>query len=51
MSDIFGVWSKMKFIERLLQYPYPGAFFLFGARNTGKSTLLRHIFGTKVRFG
>lgn len=37
----------MKFIERLLQFPSSRSFFLFGARNTGKSTLLRHIFGVK----
>ncbi|HKY69261.1 MAG TPA: AAA family ATPase, partial [Gammaproteobacteria bacterium] len=37
----------MKFIERLLQLPLSRSFFLFGARNTGKSTLLKHIFGSK----
>src|SRR5437016_2049480 len=35
----------MKFIKRLLQLPTSKNFFLFGARNTGKSTLLKHIFG------
>lgn len=37
----------MKFIKRLLQLPASRNFFLFGARNTGKSTLLKHIFGDK----
>lgn len=34
----------MRFIKRLLQLPISRSFFLFGARNTGKSTLLKHIF-------
>ncbi len=37
----------MKFTNRLLQLPLSQSFFLFGARNTGKSTLLKHIFGAK----
>lgn len=37
----------MKFIKRLLQLPASQSFFLFGARNTGKSTLLKHIFQVK----
>lgn len=47
MADIFGAWSKMKFIERLLQLPLSRSLFLFGARNTGKSTLLKHVFGSQ----
>lgn len=35
----------MTFVERLLRLPLARSFFLFGARNTGKSTLLRHTFG------
>lgn len=38
----------MVFIPRLLQLPVMRSFFLFGARNTGKSTLLRHTFGDKT---
>ncbi len=34
----------MLFTKRLLQLPTSRSFFLFGARNTGKSTLLRHVF-------
>lgn len=37
----------MHFITRLLQLPVNRNFFLFGARNTGKSTLLRHTFDPK----
>lgn len=37
----------MKFIKRLLQLPLSRSFFLFGARNTGKSTLLKHTFESK----
>ncbi len=37
----------MKFIERLSQLSLSRSFFLFGARNTGKSTLLKHNFGAK----
>ncbi len=37
----------MKYINRLLQLPLSRNFFLFGARNTGKSTLLKHVFGEK----
>jgi predicted AAA+ superfamily ATPase len=37
----------MKFIRRLLQLPLSRSFFLFGARNTGKSTLLKHAFETE----
>lgn len=37
----------MKFTKRLLELPKARSFFLFGARNTGKSTLLKHTFGTK----
>lgn len=37
----------MKFIKRLLQLPLSRSFFLFGARNTGKSTLLRHTFDSE----
>lgn len=40
----------MKFTDRLLKLPQSRSFFLFGARNTGKSTLLKHIFGTKGAF-
>lgn len=40
----------MKFINRLLTLPQSRSFFLFGARNTGKSTLLKHTFGTKEAF-
>ncbi len=35
----------MTFIKRLLHLPTNRNFFLFGARNTGKSTLLKHLFG------
>ena len=34
----------MKFIKRFLSLPHARSFFLFGARNTGKSTLLQHTF-------
>lgn len=34
----------MKYRDRLLQLPLNRSFFLFGARNTGKSTLLKHLF-------
>ena len=34
----------MMFTKRLLQLSHSRNFFLFGARNTGKSTLLRHAF-------
>lgn len=37
----------MEFTKRLLKLPTANSFFLFGARNTGKSTLLKHTFGTK----
>ena len=37
----------MIFIPRLLQLPLNRSFFIFGARNTGKSTLLRHVFADK----
>jgi len=37
----------MSFVQRLLQLPISRSFFLFGARNTGKSTLLRHTFSEK----
>ena len=37
----------MKYIKRLLQLPLSRSFFLFGARNTGKSTLLKHVFEAK----
>lgn len=37
----------MKFKKRLLQLPLARNFFLFGARNTGKSTLLKNIFAKK----
>jgi predicted AAA+ superfamily ATPase len=37
----------MKFVNRLLELPLSQSFFLFGARNTGKSTLLKHTFGAK----
>jgi predicted AAA+ superfamily ATPase len=37
----------MLFIPRLLQLSRSNSFFLFGARNTGKSTLLKHLFGNK----
>lgn len=40
----------MRFINRLLKLPQSRSFFLFGARNTGKSTLLKHTFGTKEAF-
>ena len=43
------VW-KMKFTNRLLQLPHSHSFFLFGARNTGKSTLLKHTFDAKKTF-
>ena len=33
----------MLFTPRLLKLPISRSFFLFGARNTGKSTLLRHL--------
>ena len=38
----FGL--QMKFVKRLLRLPLSRSFFVFGARNTGKSTLLRHTF-------
>jgi uncharacterized protein len=37
----------MKYLKRLLQLPVSHGFFLFGARNTGKSTLLKHVFDNK----
>jgi predicted AAA+ superfamily ATPase len=37
----------MHYINRLLQLPLSRSFFLFGARNTGKSTLLGHQWGRK----
>lgn len=37
----------MVFTNRLLQLPLNRSFFLFGARNTGKSTLLKHLFKGK----
>lgn len=37
----------MTFVPRLLQLPLSKSFFLFGARNTGKSTLLKHLFRGK----
>lgn len=40
----------MKFTNRLLKLPLNRSFFLFGARNTGKSTLLKHIFGDEKTF-
>jgi len=40
----------MKFTNRILKLPQSRSFFLFGARNTGKSTLLKHVFGTKEAF-
>jgi uncharacterized protein len=39
-----------KFINRLLALPADRHFFLFGARNTGKSTLLWHAFGDQKAF-
>ncbi len=38
---------QMVFTNRLLQLPLNRSFFLFGARNTGKSTLLKHLFKGK----
>ncbi len=35
------------FVERLLKFPHERSFFLFGARNTGKRTLLKHVFREK----
>lgn len=40
----------MLFVPRLLQLTLSQSFFLFGARNTGKSTLLKHVFGNKKAF-
>lgn len=40
----------MEYVNRLLQLPLSRNFFLFGARNTGKSTLLRHFFNKKTSF-
>lgn len=37
----------MKYIKRIIQLPLNKSFFLFGARNTGKSTLLRKTFDNK----
>lgn len=37
----------MVYIKRLLKLPSSRSFFLFGARNTGKSTLLRHLFNSE----
>ena len=34
----------MVFFERLIKLPKNKSFFLFGARNTGKSTLLKKLF-------
>lgn len=39
--------KKESFIERLLSLPFNRTFFLFGARNTGKSSLLHHVFQDK----
>ena len=36
----------MHYINRLLQLPLLRSLFLFGARNTGKSTLLKHTFNS-----
>ena len=44
MNAIYGVWSMTKYQNRLLQLPLNRNLFLFGARNTGKSTLLKHFF-------
>ena len=44
MNAIYGVWSMIKYQNRLLQLPLNRNLFLFGARNTGKSTLLKHFF-------
>lgn len=37
----------MIYVNRFLELPEGRSFFLFGARNTGKSTLLKHTFGLK----
>jgi predicted AAA+ superfamily ATPase len=37
----------MQYVKRGLHLPASRSFFLFGARNTGKSTLLRHAFGNQ----
>jgi len=37
----------MQYINRLLSLPLSRSLFLFGARNTGKSTLIKHIFENK----
>ena len=45
MAYNFGVWSEDKFmLPRLLKLPKNRSLFLFGARNTGKSTLLQQVF-------
>lgn len=35
---------RTNMIPRILRLPHTQSFFLFGARNTGKSTLLKHVF-------
>jgi predicted AAA+ superfamily ATPase len=49
MSAIYGVWS-MKYKNRALTIPKNRNLFLFGARNTGKSTLLKHTFNNQNCF-
>lgn len=44
MAYKIGIHSGMKFLNRLLKLPENRHFFLFGARNIGKSTLLRKSF-------
>jgi uncharacterized protein len=51
MAYNFGVWSKnvrgQNMLPRLLKLPLNHSIFLFGPRNTGKSTLLHKIFSEK----
>lgn len=47
--SIFGVHfrSLMRMLPRLLQLPPKQSFFLFGARHTGKSTLIKNTYATE----
>src|SRR5262245_54178364 len=44
MHDKFGVCLMNKKFPRLLKLPIDHSIFLFGARNTGKSTLVKEVY-------
>lgn len=44
MHDNFGVGMTSKIFPRLLKLPSSHSLFLFGARNTGKSTLVKEVY-------